>query len=206
MISLLMVRTSVLAFSFLLTACLGLLQAQVQPYVAGGIGLAPTGFNQPSYNADAGVNLKLHRWLVEGETGVDSADDQTTRTGYTLRAHGLLLVRATRRWRFGGGVHYSQLTTSAYTKHDRWPVAAVMYENDWVRSSFEYLLPGSDSRYGLTGPLLDLRVRITGGFYIRERVAAFAFRNPYGGDSGYHAGAEGDFGVMYVVHDKVPRE
>ncbi len=197
-----MLRRPLLALLFLLTSCLAFVHAQVQPYVGGGIGLAPTGFNQPSYNADAGVDLKLHRWLAEAEGGVDSADDQTTHTGYTLRAHGLFLVRATRRWRFGGGVHYSQLTTSTYTKHDRWPVVAAMYENDWVRSSFEYLLPGSDSRYGLTGPLLDLRVRITAGFYIRERVAAFAFRNPYGGDSGYHGGAEGDFGVMYVVHDR----
>jgi len=178
--------------------CLG----QIQPYAGGGIGLAPAGFNQPKYNTDAGLDLKLHRWFTEAEVGADSADDQTTRTGYTLRTHGLLLIQATRRWRFGGGVHYSQLTTSTYVKHDRWPVVAAMYENDWVRSTMEYLLPSSDRRYNLTGPLLDLRVRITGGFYFRERIAAFAFQNPFGSDSSYHPGAEGDIGLMYVFHER----
>lgn len=167
--------------------------------------MAPAGFNQPSYHADAGLDLNLHRWFAEAEAGVDSADDQQTRTGYILRAHGLLLLQATHHWRLGGGVHYSQLTTSTYTKHDRWPVVAAMYENDWVRSTLEYLLPGSDGRYSLTGPLIDLRVRIAGGFYFRERVAAFAFRNPFGGDSAYHPGAEGDIGLIYVLHDRVPR-
>jgi hypothetical protein len=180
-------------------------RGQVQPYAGGGVGLAPAGFAQPSYNADAGVDLNLHRWFTEAEVGVDSANDQQTRNGYKLRAHGLFLLHATHHWRFGGGVHYSQLTTSTYTKHDRWPIVAAMYENDWVRSTLEYLLPGGDARYGLTGPVVDLRVRISGGFYFRERVAAFAFKNSSGSDFAYHPGAEGDIGLIYVIHDSVPQ-
>ncbi|HUJ95988.1 MAG TPA: hypothetical protein VLW84_12030 [Terriglobales bacterium] len=176
-------------------------QNVVESYVDLGIGLAPAGFNSPAYHADAGDDLHLRRWFGEAEVGVDTADDQQTRTGFTVRAHGLFMFRATTSWRFGGGLHYSSLNTTTYTKHNHWPVVAAMYENDWFRANLEYLLPGGDRLYRLTGPLVDMSFRIAGGFFFRERVAGFAFRNPYGGDSHYHPGAEADIGLMYVFGD-----
>jgi len=173
----------------------------VQPYFGGGIGLAPAGFNSPLYHIEFGDDLALRRWFTQAEVGVDSADDQQIRTGYTLRAHTLVMFQATPSWRFGGGIHYSELATSKYIKHNRWPVIAAMYESGWFRGTFKYLLPGSDPDYNSTGPLCEMRFHIADGFYFRERIAAFAFRNPYGGDSHYHPGAEADIGLMYVFRD-----
>jgi hypothetical protein len=176
--------------------------AQVQPYVGGGIGLDGAGFATPYYNGDAGVNVTLRRLFVEAEVGADSGNKLDTKDGYTVRTHGLLMLQATRRWRFGGGIHYSALTTSQYKKHDRWPVVAAMFEKSWFRGNFEYLLPGSDRGYNLNGPLIDLRFRISKGVYYRQRLVAFVYRNPFEAVPSYHTSSELDYGLIYVFRDR----
>ena len=175
--------------------------AQIRPYVGGGFGLPGMGFKS-SYVGDVGVDLTVRRLLVEVEAGADTGNKEDTGNGYTFRTHGLLMVRSTRPWLFGGGIHYSEVTTSVYQKHNRWPILAAMYEKDSWRANLEYLLPGSDSRYNLTGPLLDLRIRLRGGLYWRQRLGAFVYRNPFEANPSYHSGSELDWTVVYVFHDR----
>jgi hypothetical protein len=104
----------------------------------------------------------------------------------------------------GGGVRYSEVTTSLYKKHDRWPVAEAMYERRWLRANVEYLAAGSDHRYHLTGALLDLRIRLGRGVYYRERVSGFVYRNPFEVNPSYHKGSDLDYGMIYVFKHRAP--
>jgi hypothetical protein len=176
--------------------------AQVRPYVGGAIGLSDSGYTSPYFDGNTGIDVDLGRFFVEAESGADTAKKQDTGNGYTLKAHGLLMFRVARGFYFGGGVRYSEVTTSLYKKHDRWPAAEAMYERRWLRANVEYLAPGSDHRYHLTGGLLDLRIRLAKGIYYRERVTGFVYRNPFEVNPSYHKGSDLDYGLMYVFKDR----
>jgi hypothetical protein len=176
--------------------------AQVRPYVGGAIGLSNSGYTSPYFDGNTGVDVDLRRFFVEAEGGADTANKQDTGNGYTVKAHGSLLLQVAAGLYFGGGVRYSEVTTSQYKKHDRWPVAEAMYERRWLRANVEYLAPGSDHRYHLTGALLDLRIRLARGVYYRERVSGFVYRNPFEVNPSYHKGSDLDYGMIYVFGDR----
>jgi hypothetical protein len=176
--------------------------AQVRPYAGGAIGVSGSGYTSPFFEGNTGFDVDLRPLFVEGEVGADTANKQDTGNGYTVIAHGLLMLQVARGWHLGGGVRYSELTTSLYKKHDRWPVAAAMFERKWFRANVEYLAPGSDHRYHLTGALLDLRIRVAHGFYYRERVSGFVYRNPFEATPSYHKGSDLDYGLIYVFKDR----
>jgi hypothetical protein len=178
--------------------CMG----QVNPYIGGALGLSGSGYKSPYFDGNTGVDVNFHRFFAEAEGGADTANKRDTGNGFTVKAHSFFVLRVTRALSFGGGVRYSELTTSQYKKHDRWPVAEAMYERRWLRANVEYLAPGSDHRYHLTGGLLDLRIRLARGIYYRERVSAFVFRNPFEAHPSYHRGSDLDYGVIYVFKDR----
>ena len=172
--------------------------AQVAPYAGGGIGVNGLSFQSPYYNADAGLDWGNSRpMFFEAETGVDTANPKPLKDGYTLRAHGVVMVRATPHWRFGGGVHFSELFTSKYDNHSIWPTVGAMFEQDWFRLNVQYLIPTSTD-YSLNGPLFDMRMHMKGRFYLRERVGIYAYRNPNETTPTHHVSAVADFGVIYV--------
>jgi hypothetical protein len=172
--------------------------AQVAPYAGGGIGVNGLSFQSPYYNADAGIDWgNLRPIFFEAEAGADTANPTPLRDGYTVRAHGLVMVRATPHWRFGGGVHFSELFSSKYDNHSTWPTVGAMFEQDWFRLNAQYLIPTSTD-YSLNGPLFDVRMHIKKGFYFRERVGIYAYRNPNGASPAHHVSAVVDFGVLYV--------
>ena len=172
--------------------------AQVAPYAGGGIGANGLSFQSPYYNGDAGIDWgKLRPVFFEAEAGADTANPSPLNNGYTVRAHGLVMMRATPHWRLGGGVHFSELFSSKYNNHSTWPTLGVMFERDWFRLNAQYLIPTSTD-YSLNGPLFDMRMHLKRRFYFRERVGIFAYRNPNDGSPSYHVSAVADFGVLYV--------
>jgi hypothetical protein len=172
--------------------------AQVAPYVGGGMGANGLSFQSPYYNADGGVDWgNLQPIFFEVEAGADTANPKPLKDGATVRAHGVVMVRATPHWRLGGGVHFSELFTSKYDNHSTWPTLGAMFEQDWFRLNAQYLIPtGAD--YSLTGPLFDMRMHIKKRFYFRERVGIYAYRNPNEASPSHHVSAVADFGILYV--------
>jgi hypothetical protein len=172
--------------------------AQVAPYVGGGIGVNGLSFQSPYYNADGGIDWgNLRPIFFEAEVGADTANPKPLKDGYTIRADGLVMVRATQHWRLGGGAHFSELFSSKYNNHSTWPTLGAMFEQDWFRLNVQYLIPtGAD--YSLNGPLFDMRMHMKGRFYFRERVGIYAYRNPNEAIPSHHVSALADFGVLYV--------
>jgi hypothetical protein len=172
--------------------------AQTSPYAGGGIGVNGLSFQSPYYNADAGVDWgSLRPIFFEAEAGADTANPKPLKDGYTVRAEGVVMVRATQHWRFGGGVHFSELFTSKYDNHSTWPTVGAMFEQDWFRLNAQFLIPtGTD--YNLAGPLFDMRMHLKGRFYFRERVGIYAYRNPNEATPSHHVSGVADFGVIYV--------
>jgi hypothetical protein len=172
--------------------------AQVAPYAGGGIGVNGLSFQSPYYNADAGVDWgSLRPIFLEAEAGADTANPTPLKDGYTIRAHGVVMVRGTKHWRIGGGVHFSELFTSKYDNHSVWPTAGAMFEQDWFRLNAQYLIP-TTTDYTLNGPLFDMRMHMKQRFYFRERVGIYVYRNPNGANPSHHVSAVVDFGVLYV--------
>jgi hypothetical protein len=172
--------------------------AQTLPYAGGGIGVNGLSFQSPYYNADAGIDWgSLRPIFLEAEAGADTANPRPLKDGYTVRAHGIVMVRATPHWRFGGGVHFSELFSSKYNNRSAWPTLGAMFEQDWFRLNAQYLIP-TRTDYSLTGPLFDMRMHIKGRFYFRERVGIYAYRNPNEAIPSHHVSAVADFGVLYV--------
>ena len=172
--------------------------AQVAPYVGGGIGVNGLSFQSPYYNADAGVDWgNLGSIFVEGEIGVDTANPNGLKDGTTFRAQVVAMWRVSPHWRLGGGVHFSELFTSQYDNHSTWPTVGALFEQDWFRLNAQYLIP-TTTDYSLTGPLFDMRMHIRNGFYLRERVGIYAYRNPNEPSPSHHVSAVADFGVIYV--------
>jgi outer membrane protein OmpA-like peptidoglycan-associated protein len=172
-------------------------RAQAAPYAGGGIGANGLSFQSPYYNADAGIDWGNPRPIfLEGEIGADTANPNPLKDGYTLRAHGVVMVRATKHWRLGGGFHFSELFTSKYDNHSTWPTLGAMFEQDWFRLNAQFLIPtGTD--YSLAGPLFDMRMHLKGRFYFRERVGIYSYRNPNEVSPSHHVSAVADFGVLY---------
>jgi hypothetical protein len=180
----------------LLSGALG--SAQVAPYAGGGVGVNGLSFQSPYYNVDAGVDWgALHPTFFEAEAGADTANPKGLKDGTTVRAHGLVMLRATQHWRLGGGVHFSELFTSKYNNHSAWPTVGAMFEKDWFRLNAQYLIPTSTD-YSLNGPLFDMRMHLKQKFYFRERVGIYAYRNPNEASPSHHVSAVVDFGVLYV--------
>jgi hypothetical protein len=172
--------------------------AQVAPYAGGGIGVNGLSFQSPYYNADAGVDWgDLRPIFFEAETGVDTANPKPLNNGYSLRAHGLVMLRATPRWRLGGGVHFSELFSSKYNNHSTWPTVGAMFEQNWFRLNAQYLIP-TTTDYSLNGPLFDIRLHLKQRFFFRQRVGIYAYRNPNEASPSHHLSAVVDFGVLYV--------
>jgi outer membrane protein OmpA-like peptidoglycan-associated protein len=171
--------------------------AQVAPYAGGGIGANGLSFQSPYYNADAGIDWgNLRPIFLEGEIGADTANPKPLKDGYTLRAQGVVMLRATEHWRLGGGFHFSELFTSKYDNHSTWPTLGAMFEQDWFRLNAQFLIPtGTD--YSLAGPLFDMRMHLKGRFYFRERVGIYSYRNPNEVSPSHHVSAVADFGVIY---------
>ena len=172
--------------------------AQVAPYAGAGIGVNGLSFQSPYYNFDAGVDWgSLRPIMFEAEAGTDTANPNGLKDGTTLRAHGLVMIKGKGHWRFGGGVHFSELFTSQYDDHSIWPTLGAMFERDWFRINAQYLIPtGSD--YTLNGPLFDMRMHLKKRFYFRERVGIYSYRNPNEASPSHHISAVADFGILYV--------
>jgi hypothetical protein len=172
--------------------------AQVSPYAGGGIGANGLSFQSPYYNGDVGVDWgNLRPVFVEAEAGADTANPTGLNNGVTFRVHGVVMWRATRHWRLGGGVHFSELFTSKYDNHSTWPTVGAMFEQDWFRLNAQYLIPTSTD-YTLNGPLFDMRMHLKKRFYFRERVGIYAYRNPNEASPSHHVSAVVDFGILYV--------
>jgi hypothetical protein len=173
-------------------------RAQMAPYVDGGIGVNGLSFQSPYYDADVGVDWgSLRPIFFEAEVGADTANPTGLNNGATLRFHGLAMVRASKHWRLGGGVHFSELFTSQYNDHSTWPTLGAMFEQDWFRLNAQYLIP-TTTDYSLNGPLFDARLHLKGRFYFRERLGIYAYRNPNEQIPSHHVSAVVDFGVLYV--------
>jgi hypothetical protein len=173
----------------------------VLPYADAGIGFyRRLDRANPSYNADAGVDLLHKKLLVEVEGGGDTADASRGSDGHTFRLHGLAFYRIASRWRLGAGVHFSEFSSSTYKKRDLWPTVAAMYEHDWLRANIQYLLPGTNHDYRETGPLVDLRFHLIKNFYFRQRSALLFYRDALESPPGRHVGSELTFGVLYEFH------
>jgi len=172
--------------------------AQTTPYAGAGIGINGLTFQSPYYNVDAGVDWgALRPFLLEAEGGADTANPNRLKDGTTFRAHGLVMIKGKGRWRYGGGVHFSELFTSKYDNHSVWPTVGAMFEQDWFRLNAQFLIPtGTD--YSLTGPLFDMRMHLKKRFYFRERVGIYAYRNPNEANPSHHISAVADFGILYV--------
>jgi hypothetical protein len=172
-------------------------------YADAGIGLyGGLGKSNPNYDVDAGTDVSYQKLFVELEAGADTANASGTSDGYNIRTHVLAFYRKTDRWSFGGGMHYAEFKSKAYTKHDFWPTLAVLYDRKWLRLNSQYLLPGSNSDYHETGPLLDLRLRLTHGFYYRDRFALLHYTNELQSPPQVHWGREATFGILYVFPEK----
>ena len=172
--------------------------AQVSPYVGGGIGWNGLSFRSLYYNVDGGMDWGTSKPIfVEAELGADTANPDPLKDGTTIRAHGLVMAKTKGPWRFGGGVHFSELFTSRYDNHSTWPTVGAMFEQGWFRLNAQYLVP-TTTDYSLTGPLFDLRMHMKRGFYLRERVGIYAYRNPNEANPSHHVSAVADFGVIYV--------
>jgi hypothetical protein len=172
--------------------------AQTTPYAGAGIGVNGLGFQSPYYNGDLGVDWgALRPMFFEAEVGADTANPNGLKDGTTLRSHGIVMIKGKGCWRFGGGVHFSQLFASRYGNHSVWPSVGAMFEQDWFRLNAQYLIPtGTD--YTLNGPLFDMRMHLKKNFYFRERIGIYAYRNPGGASPSHHISAAADFGVLYV--------
>jgi hypothetical protein len=172
--------------------------AQIAPYAGAGIGVNGLSFQSPYYNVDAGVDWgALRPIFFEAEAGADTANPNGLEDGTTLRAQGIVMIRANEHWRFGGGVHFSELFASQYGNHSVWPTVGAMFEQSWFRLNAQYLIPtGSD--YTLNGPLFDMRMHLKKNFYFRERIGIYAYRNPAEASPSHHISAAADFGVLYV--------
>jgi len=171
--------------------------AQTAPYAGGGIGVNGLGFQSPYYNADAGVDWgDLRPTFFEAEAGADTANPNGLNNGTTVRAHGVVMWRANPHWRFGGGVHFSDLFTSRYDKQSSWPTLGAMFENDWFRLNAQLLIPATSDN--LVGPLFDMRMHLRRKFYLRERVGIYGYVGTNEARPSRHASAVLDFGVLYV--------
>lgn len=170
--------------------------AQVAPYVDGGIGVNGLGFQSPYYIADIGVDWgDLRATFFEAEAGADTANPNGLNNGVTLRGHGLVMWRATPHWRLGGGLHFSDLFTSRYDKQQVWPSLGAMFERDWFRLNAQFLIPTSPT--ALVGPLFDMRMHLKRRFYLRERIGIYWYVTDLE-PSSRRASAVADFGILYV--------
>ena len=175
----------------------------VNPYLDGGIGLyGNLGKSNPNYNADAGIDVKYQRLFGEVEAGFDTANASGTDKGCNIRTHGLAFYRVKGHWNIGGGMHYAEFKSNSYTKHDFWPTFAALYDGKWLRLNSQYLFPGSNSDYHETGPLFDLRLRLTHGFYYRDRFALLHYTDNLQSPPEGHWGREAMFQVLYVFKEK----
>ncbi|MGA8492148.1 MAG: hypothetical protein WB711_17100 [Terriglobales bacterium] len=175
-----------------------LCNAQTEPYADAGIGFNGLSFQSPYYTGDIGVDWgDLGPTFLEAEAGADTANPKGLDNGVTVRFHGLVLLRATRHWRLGGGVHFSELLTSDYDKHSTWPTVGAMFEQDWFRLNAQYLIP-TTTDYSLNGPLFDVRMHLKQRFYLRERVGIYVYRNPDQASPSHHVSAVADFCILYV--------
>jgi len=172
--------------------------AQVAPYVGAGIGVNGLSFQSPYYNVDGGIDWGSSKPIFfEVEAGADTANPKPLKDGTTFRAHGQVMIKTKGPWRFGGGVHFSELFTSKYDNHSVWPTVGAMFQQDWFRLNAQYLIPtGTD--YSLQGPLFDMRMHIKGGLYFRERVGIYAYRDPNEVSPSHHVSGVADFGAVYV--------
>jgi hypothetical protein len=160
------------------------------------------GKSNPNYNADGGADLTYNHLFGEFEAGGDTANALDTDNGHTFRTHALLFYRGKRHWSYGGGVHYSEFFSNSYNQHELWPTAALLYDGEWLRANLQYLVPGPNSNYPENGPLVDLRLRLTHGFYGRTRVGIFFYRDNLQYPQENHIGREAFFDILYVFHDK----
>ena len=175
----------------------------VNAYVDAGLGLNQNlGRSNPNYDADAGVDILHQRLFAEVEAGADTANASGLGNGYTIRTHALFYYRGKGHWNYGGGIHFSDFQSSAYKEHDLWPTGALLYDIRWLRLNSEYLFPGSNTNYHETGPLFDLRLRLTQGFYYRQRFALLHYTDEVQNPPEGHWGREVTFGILYVFRER----
>jgi len=172
-------------------------------YGDGGIGLyGGLGKSNPNYNVDAGGDLSYQKLFGEIEAGADTANANGADNGYTIRTHGLAFYRGKGSWSYGGGLHYSEFQSSSYKQHELWPTVALLYDKRWVRANFQYLIPAGGSNYPENGPLVDLRLRLTHGFYYRARVGLLFYHDNLESPQGNRTAGEAFFDILYVFHDR----
>jgi hypothetical protein len=171
--------------------------AQMAPYADAGIGVNGLGFQSPYYDGDVGVDWgSLRPTFFEAEVGADTANPNGLNNGVTLRAEGIVMWRTAPHWRLGGGIHFTELFTSAYGKEYVWPTLGAMFEKNWFRLNAQCLIPVSPD--GLVGPLFDARMHLRKNFYFRERVGIYWYVNSTDANPSRHASGVADFGVLYV--------
>jgi len=182
-----------LAAVFFLSALAG---AQMAPYADAGIGVNGLGFQSPYYFADVGVDWgSLRPTFFEAEIGADTANPNSINNGTTFRSEAVVLRRSTPHWRFGGGIHFSDLFASKYGQDHVWPTLGAMFEENWFRLNAQLLIPTSPNT--LVGPLFDMRMHLTKRFYLRERVGIYWYVTDIQ-PSSRRASAVADFGLLYV--------
>ena len=139
------------------------------------------------------LDSKHFAW--HGEGYYNAARKTNDGTGNNPKGHDRGLVssvylRFSNRWLLGAGARWSQLSTTNYTKTQWRPTFGVGLDYfDWqcqdcdnfsTRLFLDYVLPGSDWRNGLNGPLFSMYIPSPARhkhWFLRETFGVFVFHD-----------------------------
>jgi hypothetical protein len=166
-----------------------------RPFLLAGAGLNGGGYQTVSGLGGAGLMLDSKHFAWHGEGYYNAARKTNDGTGNNPKGHDRGLVssvylRFSNRWLLGAGARWSQLSTTNYTKTQWRPTFGVGLDYfDWqcqdcdnfsTRLFLDYVLPGSDWRNGLNGPLFSMYIPSPARhkhWFLRETFGVFVFHD-----------------------------
>ncbi|HWF92122.1 MAG TPA: hypothetical protein VN684_07545 [Terriglobales bacterium] len=197
-------RKTLLCITTALVLLLPSAHAQIfSPYLMGGLNLTRNmGYHPTAALGGGGFQTETSHFLATFESFADDSQKLDSGTGWTARMRSVAFFRPTKNLFFGGGISYSALWTSPYSKNTWHPRVGGGFdhfsERFSIRGQAEYVLIGTDHFNSVQGPEFNVYVpspRSHAHWIYRETIGAYRFYPTAGASSVF--GTESRFTMMY---------
>jgi hypothetical protein len=164
------------------------------PYFSVGPSLMGGGYAPLAYRAEAGLDLESTHAIIRALGAYDNGhktndNDQPNPKGHDRYLEGAAYYRSTRRWFFGTGWRWSQLSTTNYTKGGSRPEIGGGYDLvtrpcDGCRRTFsmrfnvDWVMTGNDWQNGSHGPSITTTIPTPSEkrhWFFRETLGIYRF-------------------------------
>lgn len=171
------------------------------PYLMIGPSLMSGGYAVLAYRVETGLNVESRQWVMKGSAAYDDGHkvndgDQPNPSGHDRYLESAIYFRPainplSGHWFVGGGLSWSQLSTTNYSKSDRRPLIGGGYDfslrscpacrRDFsMRIAMDWLMAGSDWQNGSRGPQITFSLpglREQRHWFWQQRIGVFQYHD-----------------------------